>query len=70
MSQQSFSTQHILHGACVTHTPEFIHHTNTRAHEYTLHILHVDTAHIHHGVYTAYAPWNTCHTCGAAYAEE
>ncbi len=23
--------------------------------------VYVDTLHIHHGVYTAYAPWRTCH---------
>ncbi len=30
---------------------------------YKPHINHpyVDTQHIHHGVYTAYAPWRTCH---------
>ena len=49
----NFSTQHILHGACVTYTSECIHHPNTRAYEDTLYILH--------NIDFTYTSWRMCH---------
>ncbi len=48
----TFCTQYILHGAFVTHTPEFLNHTNTTAPGDTLHI------HILHGISGG---WRMCH---------
>ncbi len=53
MYTNTFSTQHILHGACVTYTPECMHHTISRAHDDTLNILH--------NIYSTYTSWRVCH---------
>ncbi len=50
-----FLAHNVYHGACVTYTPEFMHHTHTRSHEDTLHILH--------DIYSTYTPQDVSHVC-------
>ncbi len=64
------STLHILHGGCLTrasriHCIYFISRAYVAFTHWCTHhtyiTVYVDTLHIQHGVYTAYAPWRTCH---------
>ncbi len=64
------STLHTHHGGCVTcvshtHSEYFLEHMwHILTDVYTTHeSVFMWIHYIHNGVYTAHAPWRTCHTC-------
>ncbi len=58
-------TLHILHDSWSAYTQYLMCHMCVTYTQHILHRAYVSYTHwcIHHGVYTADAPWRTCHTC-------